>query len=61
MKKVLRIVLGLTLVYLVGCTDDFVEVEPDGSNDSDFFNNQAEYESALIGAYDYCSQLFGMC
>ncbi|WP_296351472.1 RagB/SusD family nutrient uptake outer membrane protein [Winogradskyella sp.] len=58
MKKVLRIVLGLTLVYLVGCTDDFVEVEPDGSNDSDFFNNQAEYESALIGAYDLLQSTF---
>ncbi len=38
--------------------DDFVEVEPDGFNDSDFFNNQQDYENALIGTYDMLQATF---
>ena len=45
MKRTLIILFGLALLYVVGCSDDFVEVEPDGFNDTDFFNNQEEYES----------------
>ncbi|MCA0154129.1 RagB/SusD family nutrient uptake outer membrane protein [Winogradskyella vincentii] len=58
MKRTLIILFGLTLFYVVGCSDDFVEVEPDGFNDTDFFNNQQEYESALIGAYDMLQSTF---
>lgn len=58
MKRTLIILFGLTLLYVVGCSDDFVEVEPDGFNDSDFFNSQEEYESALIGAYDLLQSTF---
>ena len=58
MKRTFIILFGLTLLYVVGCSDDFVEVEPDGFNDSDFFNSQEEYESALIGAYDLLQSTF---
>ena len=58
MKKAWIILLSLTLIYIVGCSDNFVEVEPDGSNDSDFFNSQEEYESALIGTYDMLQATF---
>ena len=58
MKRTLIILFGLALLYVVGCSDDFVEVEPDGFNDTDFFNNQEEYESALVGAYDMLQSTF---
>jgi len=58
MKRTLIILFGLALFYVVGCSDDFVEVEPDGFNDTDFFNNQEEYESALVGAYDMLQSTF---
>lgn len=57
MKRILKIILGIALLLNVGC-DDFVEVEPDGFNDSDFFNNQEDYESALIGTYDLLQATF---
>lgn len=58
MKRKLIILLSFIALYTIGCTDDFVEVEPDGFNDSDFFNNQEEYESALIGTYDMLQATF---
>lgn len=56
MKKAIKILLGLTLLF-VAC-DDFVEVEPDGFNDSDFFNTEQDYQNALIGAYDMLQATF---
>ena len=32
--------------------DDFVELTPQGEISADYFNNQEQYEKALIGAYD---------
>lgn len=58
MKRKLIILFSFIALYTISCTDDFVEVEPDGFNDSDFFNNQEEYESALIGAYDMLQATF---
>ncbi|MFC3875886.1 RagB/SusD family nutrient uptake outer membrane protein [Winogradskyella maritima] len=36
----------------LGCSDDFVDVASQDQNSEDFFNSEAEYQSALIGAYD---------
>jgi len=58
MKKIIILILAFTSLYFIGCSDDFVEVEPAGSNADDFFNSQAEYESALIGAYDLLQATF---
>lgn len=58
MKSILKFILFLTLISFAGCSDDFVEVEPAGSNAEDFFNNQQEYEAALIGAYDLLQATF---
>jgi hypothetical protein len=51
MKNILKTIAVVLLVAFASC-DDYVEVEPIGPDADDFFNNQAEYESALIGAYD---------
>lgn len=58
MKKTLILLLSFTLFYVVSCSDDFVEVKPDGFNDSDFFNNQEDYNNALIGTYDMLQATF---
>ena len=34
------------------CTDDFVDVESQDQNSEDFFNTEADYQDALVGAYD---------
>ena len=34
------------------CSDDFVEINPEDENVDTFFNSEAEYQDALIGAYD---------
>lgn len=57
MKNLLNILLGLMLITVISC-DSFVEVTPDGPADSNFFNNQKEYEEALIGAYDLLQATF---
>lgn len=58
MERFFRILFALAFIFTLGCSDDFVEVEPDGFNDSDFFNTQEEYKSALIGAYDILQATF---
>ena len=45
-------VLLLSLMMITSCSDDFVDVESDDINSADFFNTEADYQSALIGAYD---------
>jgi hypothetical protein len=44
----LFLILGTSL----GACDDFVEITPLGETSDDYFNNEEQYESALIGAYD---------
>ncbi len=56
--KYFKLFACLMLIFAVSCSDDFVEVQPDGFNDADFFNNQQDYENALIGAYDMLQATF---
>lgn len=55
----------LTIMVFSGCTDKFVEVEPEYSIDSEnYFNSQDDYYKALIAAYDmlqstYANQILG--
>lgn len=50
----MRITLNIVvfLWVLVGCSDDFVDVESQNVNSEDYFNSEEEYQQALIGAYD---------
>lgn len=45
------------IVGFAAC-DDLIEVEAIGPDADDYFNNEAEYESALIGAYDLLQSSF---
>jgi len=51
MKNILKTIALVLMVGFAGC-DDYVELEPIGPDADAYFNNQEEYESALIGAYD---------
>ena len=41
-----------TIVLMVACTDDFVDVESFDETSENFFNSEQDYEDALIAAYD---------
>lgn len=56
MKKIKYLIVLLSLSF-VTC-DNFVEIDPVGETDADFFNTAEEYESALIGAYDLLQATF---
>ncbi|WP_372794214.1 RagB/SusD family nutrient uptake outer membrane protein [Lutibacter sp.] len=62
MKKYIFITISIIAVFsalTISCTDDFVDRPVEYSIDSEnYFNSQAEYESALIGAYDLLQSTF---
>ena len=58
MKKILKFTAIILLFNFVGCSDEFVEVKPAGSNADDYFNSEEDYNNALIGAYDILQATF---
>ena len=42
----------IVFVLIVSCSDDFVNIDSPDANSESFFNTEAEYQEALIGAYD---------
>ena len=45
--------LIFSILFTTSCSDDFVNREPEYSIDSEnYFNSEADYNDALIGAYD---------
>jgi len=62
MKRYLyKTITILTVLFVIStaCTDDFVDRPVEYSIDSEnYFNSKAEYESALIGAYDLLQTTF---
>ena len=42
----------IAAICLLGCSDDFVDVESDDQNSENFFNTEEDYQNALIAAYD---------
>ena len=42
----------IAFVLIVSCSDDFVNVDSQDVNSETFFENEEEYQQALIGAYD---------
>lgn len=55
MKKYIlkSLTVALTLVFSTSCTDEFVDIDPVYSLDSEnYFNSESDYNNALIGAYD---------
>jgi len=54
MKTLNTIAIASILTFFMSwsCTDDFVDVESQDPNSEDFFNSEADYQDALVGAYD---------
>ena len=53
MTKFKFILTTLSAVVLVtSCSDDFVYVDSQDVNSENYFNTEADYQAALIGAYD---------
>lgn len=48
----LKFILSLCIISLAACSDDFVDVASQDENSENFFNSEADYQNALIGAYD---------
>ncbi|GAB5400816.1 MAG: RagB/SusD family nutrient uptake outer membrane protein [Aureisphaera sp.] len=48
----LKIFYTFVLLTVFACSDDFVDVESQDQNSENFFNSEADYQNALIGAYD---------
>ncbi len=42
----------IILLFTVSCSDDFVNVASEDENSEEFFNSEADYQDALIAAYD---------
>ncbi len=53
-KKTLKVLILSSLFFfgITACSDDFVDINSEDENSEDFFNSEADYQSALIGAYD---------
>lgn len=50
MKNLKYIIIAFTI--LVSCGDDFVDVASQDENSEEFFNSEADYQNALVAAYD---------
>lgn len=51
-SKLLPASLFFLLLFIYGCSDEFVEVDSFDENSEDFFNSEEDYQDALIAAYD---------
>jgi len=54
-KNIITVILGISLIsgLATSCSDDFVEIKPRYSIDSEnYFNSKEDYEYALVAAYD---------
>ncbi len=47
--KFITLVASITLLF--SC-EDYLEIQPEGSDSENYFNSEEDYNKALIGAYD---------
>jgi len=50
--KLTSVLLLFIFIIVTSCSDDFVDVDSQDQNSEDYFNDEGEYQDALIGAYD---------
>ncbi|WP_452222699.1 RagB/SusD family nutrient uptake outer membrane protein [Lacinutrix chionoecetis] len=46
------LLLLISVVTVISCSDDFVDVESQNESSENYFNSEEDYQNALIGAYD---------
>ena len=51
-KILLILLIGTLFMINESCSDDFIDVESNDPNSENYFNTEADYQDALIGAYD---------
>src|SRR5690606_36186380 len=51
--KTINSLVSLALLAVFSCSDDFIDVPSQDENSEGFFNSEADYQEALIAAYDY--------
>lgn len=51
--KTINILVSFVFITMFSCADDFIDVASQDVNSEDFFNTEADYQEALIAAYDY--------
>ncbi|MEN3323682.1 RagB/SusD family nutrient uptake outer membrane protein [Mariniflexile soesokkakense] len=51
--KTIKILVSFAFIAMFSCADDFIDVASQDENSEDFFNSEADYQEALIAAYDY--------
>ncbi|WP_308991663.1 RagB/SusD family nutrient uptake outer membrane protein [Mariniflexile litorale] len=51
--KTIKILVSFAFIAMFSCADDFIDVASQDENSEDFFNSEADYQNALIAAYDY--------
>ena len=42
----------LVFLLVFSCADNWIDVKSQNENSEDFFNTEADYQSALVAAYD---------
>lgn len=52
MKNLKLKYLFIAMLLVVSCSDSFVDVKSQDQNSDDFFNSEADYQDALVAAYD---------
>ncbi len=50
--KLTSVLLLFLFIIVTSCSDDFVDVDSQDQNSEDYFNDEGDYQDALIGAYD---------
>lgn len=51
--KTTNILICFAFLAMFSCADSFIDVPAQDPNSADFFNSEADYQKALIAAYDY--------
>ncbi|GGK14860.1 membrane protein [Yeosuana aromativorans] len=52
MKNLKLINIFFAMLLVVSCSDSFVDVKSQDQNSDDYFNSEADYQDALVAAYD---------
>lgn len=59
MKNIKLIVVSLALLFFVQSCEDYLEILPEGQENSEnYFNSPSDYEDALVGVYDLLSTTY---
>ena len=47
-KIIEKCFLGILLITIISCSDDFIDVPPTQENSEDYFNSEEDYQNDLL-------------